>query len=122
MYWDGLVWKTIAVGSDGAVLQIVGGVPTWVSGPDIKGPNINLNGDSNMVIAKDGSFTDPGASTDEGTVSVSGTVDVSTPGTYTLTYSASDSTGNTGRATRTVPIFIYLYWFCTNFYSTCWCD
>ena len=31
MYWDGSAWQTIAVGSAGAVLQIIGGVPTWVS-------------------------------------------------------------------------------------------
>ena len=35
-------------------------------------------------------------------VSTSGTVDTSTVGTYTLTYSATDASGNTGTATRTV--------------------
>ena len=49
MYWDGTAWQTIAVGSAGAVLQIIGGVPTWVSSPDITGPTITLNGNANMT-------------------------------------------------------------------------
>ena len=42
-YYDGSAWQTIAVGSAGAVLQIIGGVPTWVTTPDITGPTITLN-------------------------------------------------------------------------------
>ena len=105
MYWDGSAWQTIAVGSAGAVLQIIGGVPTWVSSPDITGPNITLNGDANMYISLNGTFTDPGASSDEGTVTTSGTVDITTAGTYNIIYSASDATGNTGTATRTVQVY-----------------
>ena len=58
-----------------------------------------------MNIVLNGTFTDPGATTDEGTISTSGTVDVTTVGTYTLTYSATDATGNTGTATRTVAVY-----------------
>ena len=68
MYWDGSAWQTIAVGSAGAVLQIIGGVPTWVSTPDITGPTITLNGNANMNVVLNGTFTDPGATTDEGTL------------------------------------------------------
>jgi hypothetical protein len=37
-------------------------------------------------------------------VSVSGSVNVGTPGTYTLTYTASDPSGNSQSATRTVKV------------------
>ena len=37
-------------------------------------------------------------------VTTSGTVTVGTPGTYTLTYSATDASGNTTTATRTVTV------------------
>ena len=104
-YWDGSTWQNIPAGSNGAVLQLVSGVPTWVSSPDITAPNVSLVGDANMNIVLNGTFTDPGATTDEGTISTSGTVDVSTVGTYTLTYSATDATGNTGTATRTVSVY-----------------
>ena len=105
MYWDGSAWQTIAVGSAGAVLQIIGGVPTWVSSPDITGPTITLNGNANMNVVVGGTFTDPGATTDEGTLTTSGTVDATTVGTYTITYSATDATGNTATATRTVAVY-----------------
>ena len=38
------------------------------------------------------------------TVTTSGSVDVNTVGTYTFTYSATDASGNTGTATRTVTV------------------
>ena len=105
MYWDGSAWQTIAVGSAGAVLQIINGVPTWVSSPDITGPTITLNGTANMNVVVGGTFTDPGATTDEGTLTTSGTVDVTTAGTYTITYTSTDATGNTATATRTVAVY-----------------
>jgi hypothetical protein len=105
MYWDGSAWQTIAVGTNGAVLQLISGVPTWVSSPDITGPTITLNGDVNMNVVLNGTFTDPGATTDEGTLTTSGTVDVTTAGTYTITYSSTDATGNTATATRTVAVY-----------------
>jgi hypothetical protein len=105
MYWDGSAWQTIAVGSNGAVLQIINGVPSWVSSPDITGPTITLNGDVNMNVVVGGTFTDPGATTDEGTLTTSGTVDVTTAGTYTITYNSTDATGNTATATRTVAVY-----------------
>ena len=105
MYWDGSAWQTIAVGSAGAVLQIIGGVPTWVSTPDITGPTITLNGNANMNVVVGGTFTDPGATADEGTLTTSGTVDVTTAGTYTITYTSTDATGNTATMTRTVAVY-----------------
>ena len=37
-------------------------------------------------------------------VNISGTVDINIAGTYVITYSASDSRGNTSSATRTVIV------------------
>jgi hypothetical protein len=105
LYWNGTAWTSIAVGGNGAVLQLISGVPTWVSSPDITGPTITINGSTNMNVVVGGSFTDPGATTDEGTLSTSGTVNVNSVGTYTITYSATDATGNTATATRTVAVY-----------------
>ena len=41
------------------------------------------------------------------TVTSSGTVDTSTPGAYTITYTATDASGNTSTATRTVIVDRY---------------
>ena len=105
MYWNGSGWQIIPVGTNGAVLQLVSGVPTWVSSPDITAPAITLNGDANVNVVLNGTFTDPGATTNEGSISTSGSVDVTTVGTYTLTYSATDAAGNTGTASRTVAVY-----------------
>ena len=50
-------------------------------------------------------WTDAGATADGGeTVTTSGSVDTSTVGTYTITYSATDASGNTSSETRTVTV------------------
>ena len=105
LYWNGTAWTSIAVGTNGAVLQLISGAPTWVSSPDITGPTITINGSANMNVVVGGTFTDSGATTNEGTLSTSGTVNVNTVGTYILTYSATDTTGNTSTATRTVNVY-----------------
>ena len=105
LYWNGSAWTSIPVGSNGAVLQLISGVPTWVSSPDITGPTITINGSTNMNVVVGGSFTDPGATTNEGTLTTSGSVNVNSVGTYTITYSAIDATGNTSTATRTVTVY-----------------
>ena len=105
LYWNGTAWTSIAVGTNGAVLQLISGAPTWVSSPDITGPTISINGSANMNVVVGGTFTDPGATTNEGTLSTSGTVNVNTVGTYILTYSATDTTGNTSTATRTINVY-----------------
>ena len=58
-----------------------------------------------MTVEQGSSYVDAGATADGGeTVTTSGTVDESTIGEYTITYSATDSAGNTGTATRTVNV------------------
>ncbi|RFM25986.1 DUF5011 domain-containing protein [Deminuibacter soli] len=69
---------------------------------------VTLKGDPYMSIVKGGTFTDPGASAEaqgkDIPVTVSGSVDASTPGLYTLTYSAVNADGFAATATRTVAV------------------
>ena len=103
-YWNGIIWETITPGNSGAVLQMVGTTPTWVSNPDIVAPVITVTSGTDTV-AWGLPWTDAGATADTGeTVTVSGSVDTSTAGTYTITYTATDASGNVGTATRTVTV------------------
>jgi hypothetical protein len=79
------------------------------STPDTSPPVITINGDNPTNITAGDTYTDAGATaTDniDGTVPVltSGTVDSTTAGTYTITYKASDSSGNMATATRIVNV------------------
>ncbi|HEY0544736.1 MAG TPA: immunoglobulin-like domain-containing protein [Pyrinomonadaceae bacterium] len=76
---------------------------------DTLAPVITVNGANPMTVECHTTFTDPGATASDacaGTVPVtaSGTVDANTPGTYTITYTASDGNGHTTTATRTVNV------------------
>ena len=78
---------------------------------DVIAPVITLTEGNNIARDKGSDFTDPGFSaTDEcdgdltSKVTVSGTVDGHTYGTYTLTYTVVDSSGNIGEIKRTVQI------------------
>ena len=79
-----------------------------VSYPDRTPPTINIIGDNPATVELGGSYTDPGitASDDSGQVSTttSGTVDTDTVGSYTITYTATDASGNSSTATRTVNV------------------
>jgi len=120
-YWNGTTWQTINPGNAGSVLQLVGTTPTWVSNPDIVAPVITLTGNATVTIELGATYTDAGATaTDlsgataipdptataipDPTVTVSGAVDTSTIGSYTITYTATDASGNVGTATRTVNV------------------
>ena len=75
---------------------------------DTIAPMVTLNGDATVSLTVGDTFTDLGAtSTDLGTpatVTTAGSVDTATAGTYTLTYSAADASGNTASTTRTVTV------------------
>jgi len=70
-------------------------------------PTITLNGDDQMSIECGTPFTDPGATAtvcgNSIAVTTSGTVDIHTPGTYSITYSAT-ANGHTAEATRIVTV------------------
>ena len=77
--------------------------------PDTTGPVITING-ANPANAELGStYVDAGASAIDAVdgsvlVTTSGSVDTSTLGANTIIYSATDSSGNTSSATRTVNV------------------
>lgn len=79
--------------------------------PDTTKPTITLNGSSSITLNENETYKEEGATaTDDtdgdltGNISISGTVDVTRPGTYVLTYSVSDSAGNSASVSRTVVI------------------
>lgn len=70
-------------------------------------PTVTLIGSSIVNLTVGDPYLEQGASVTGGispAASVSGSVNTSTAGTYVLTYSASDSNGNVGTATRTVVV------------------
>ena len=73
---------------------------------DTTPPVLVLNGSQTVSIEyQTGTYTELGATSNGGeTVSISGSVDVNTVGSYTITYSATDSNGVTGTTTRTVNV------------------
>jgi large repetitive protein len=75
---------------------------------DTIAPVITLNGANPLTVECHTSFTDPGATADDActgsvTAIASGTVNVNVPGSYTITYTATDGT-NTATKTRTVNV------------------
>jgi peptidoglycan/xylan/chitin deacetylase (PgdA/CDA1 family) len=76
---------------------------------DTQKPTLTLKGKALMVLTKGSTFEDPGYEATDGydgalTAAVSGTVDTEKVGEYKLTYTATDSSGNTATAERTVQI------------------
>ena len=78
--------------------------------PDTTAPIITLNGPASVSVTQGTSYTDSGATcTDDTdgslTPTMSGTVDTNTPGTYTLTYTCTDLSGNNAiQVDRTVIV------------------
>jgi uncharacterized repeat protein (TIGR01451 family) len=76
---------------------------------DTTPPVITLNGASDLTVECHTSYTDAGASAADScggpvAVSPSGSVNINAPGNYTLTYTATDPSGNTATATRAVHV------------------
>jgi len=77
---------------------------------DTTPPTITINGANPMTVECHTSFSDPGATASDGCAgsfpaNASGAVNVNVPGTYTITYTASDPSGNPATPqTRTVNV------------------
>lgn len=86
------------------------GVFVEVSAPvDTTKPVITLNGSNPMSLTVGTPYVEPGASAHDAVsgvcvVVISGTVNTAVAGTYTITYTATDASGNTETATRTVTV------------------
>lgn len=79
--------------------------------PDVTKPVVTLNGNAKDSIIVFTSYTDLGATATDivdgnltSAILVSGAVDTSKVGSYTLTYSATDASGNTGTIDRTIIV------------------
>ena len=84
----------------GGLSIVVLGGPT----PDTTAPVIIVTSGTDTV-EQGSTWTDAGATADTGeTVTALGTVDTSATGTYTITYTATDASGNSGSAIRTVTV------------------
>ena len=72
---------------------------------DTTPPVITLNGDNPTTITQGSAYTEPGATADGSEeITITGTVNTQEPGTYTITYSATDEDGNTATAERQVIV------------------
>ncbi|CDT12852.1 immunoglobulin-like domain-containing protein [Vibrio coralliirubri] len=78
---------------------------------DITPPELTLNGASTVRVELDGEYVELGATANDDVdgeikdITISGEVDVHTIGNYTITYTATDSSNNTGTAERTVTVY-----------------
>ena len=76
---------------------------------DTTDPVIAINGSSELTITAGTAYTEQGATCTDDTdgslqVTTTGTVDTSSPGTYTVTYACTDSSGNGSTISRTVTV------------------
>jgi hypothetical protein len=91
--------------------DLVASITRTVHVVDTTDPVITLNGGNVLTAECHAAFTDPGATaTDscagdlDSAIQVSGTVDPNTVGTYILTYTVRDASGNDATVTRTVNV------------------
>ena len=90
---------------DTRIVEVVAAEPL----ADTTDPVITIIGDDRLTITVGSTYEDAGATcTDDTdpapTVTTSGTVDASNPGTYTVTYTCTDLSGNMATDTRTVTV------------------
>ena len=87
----------------------VGNAVRTINVIDTVAPVVTLLGEAHVVHECHTPYVDPGATAHDGcagalTPVVSGSVDADTPGTYTLTYTATDGEGNQHSMARTVVV------------------
>jgi hypothetical protein len=78
---------------------------------DTTAPIITLMGNDTILLPKGTVYTEPGATAFDnedgdltGAIQITGTVDTSIPGTYIITYTVTDASGNTATTTRTIIV------------------
>jgi endo-1,3(4)-beta-glucanase len=89
-----------------------GGAPVIVDPPpstDTTAPTLTLSGAATLQVEQGAVFTDPGATATDNVdqtvnVVVTGSVDTAVSGSYTLTYTATDSSGNSASLERQVTV------------------
>ncbi|MGH1486824.1 MAG: immunoglobulin-like domain-containing protein, partial [Cellvibrionaceae bacterium] len=78
---------------------------------DTLAPVITLNGANPLTLNQGDTYNEAGATAIDGvdgtvTVNISGAIDTNTVGVYSITYTATDSAGNTSTTTRTVNVVL----------------
>ncbi len=76
---------------------------------DTEAPTVTLNGDATIRIVQGGTYTEPGAVCDDAVdgqsaATPSGNVNTNAVGTYTVTYTCTDSSNNSATADRTIHV------------------
>ena len=75
---------------------------------DTTAPVVTVTGDNPATVELGGTYTEAGATATDASGAVtavaSGTVDTTTVGSYVITYTSTDASGNSGTATRTVNV------------------
>ena len=125
--WDGSNWSRFGSGMNIGVLALafdstgklyaggdfttagrkVSGFVAYANLSDNTPPTLTLNGPNPLTLECPGQYVGSGAVVSDDTdpnptLTISGTVDAHTLGNYTITYTATDASGNTATATRTV--------------------
>lgn len=105
-----LAWLATAL-----ILVSCSGGGTESDNSDDVPPAISVAGETEITVQFGTEYEDAGASASDNRdgdvpVSTSGVVDTQTAGTYQITYSATDSSGNTAQATRTVIVSPQMFW------------
>jgi len=90
-------------------LGLAGAIVRTVQVVDTTPPNLALNGAASMNVLEGTLFLDPGATATDTCagglpVVINNTVNIAAPGTYTNTYVATDSSGNSVTNTRVVSV------------------
>ncbi len=83
--------------------------PAPATATDTTAPVITITGNNPETIAQNATYTDAGATASDDTdgtltVTTTGIVNTATPGSYTITYTATDAAGNVATASRTVNV------------------
>ena len=102
-------YLSVALITCSIALSACGGSDKKSTTPDNETPVITLSGSSTIELLKGETYSEPGVMAEDDvdgvlTVVSEGSVNMAVEGTYTLTYRATDSDGNTTTKTRTITV------------------
>ena len=105
-----IIMSSVAKSLDDKLLEKPADLPaSFCATMDDVAPEITLNGDANdVIIVNKDSYEELGATVvddcDKVELKIDGKVDTTTIGSYTITYSSEDNSGNVATATRTISV------------------
>lgn len=112
VYWNGSQWTILPIGSEGDVLTVINGVPSWGQQATDEPPIITLIGDNPLNLNAGNEYIELGATAydeDDGDITSSIVIDsslvnTSLAGSYNVTYTVTDSSGNKTTKVREVNV------------------